>query len=217
MVAAPVFSYEWNNGMTGQTASNLIAGEYEASVTDNNNCMTSIMVTIGEPDELTSMVDAQSDALCNGSSNGSASLSAQGGTTPYSFNWPDAFEGDFRSDLAAGSYEVTIVDNMLCESLLTVDISEPEELLANAAATDETGPGNNDGGANAEPTGGSPPYTYEWSTGETISQIFDLAPGDYIVTVRDENQCESIETVTVPSIWMQSHHTNRRNKYKLCG
>ena len=84
-----------------------------------------------------------------------------------------------------------------CVTIDEVEIIEPDLLVTNASAISETAAGLNDGAAQVDPSGGTPPYAYAWSTGATSDSINMLAPGDYSVTVTDANGCESIETVTV--------------------
>lgn len=183
------FTYAWSNGNMEATANNLEAGTYSVTIFDANDCEIVGNVTLGEPPVLGLMVSSTSSALCNGDANGSASLSANGGTPGYEYEWPDGNTSPDRNDLAAGSYTVSLTDVNGCETTTQVTIDEPSVLMANVTATDETAVGANDGTANAPTMGGTSPFTFLWSNGENSQNIIGLAPGEYCVTVTDANQC----------------------------
>ncbi|HMR42344.1 MAG TPA: gliding motility-associated C-terminal domain-containing protein, partial [Saprospiraceae bacterium] len=77
------------------------------------------------------------------------------------------------------------------------DITQPDLLVANATATDESAVGENDGTAAANPSGGTTPYNFNWSNGQMSASITNLAPGNYTVTVSDANNCTAMQSVTV--------------------
>ncbi|MCY7327800.1 MAG: T9SS type A sorting domain-containing protein, partial [Saprospiraceae bacterium] len=99
--------------------------------------------------------------------------------------------------LIPGNYTVSITDANGCPVVGGASITEPAILQANAAATAVTGVNANDGQAIAQPTGGTSPYTYAWSTGSSVNAVNGLIPGNYIVTVTDANNCTAVQTVTV--------------------
>jgi hypothetical protein len=102
-----------------------------------------------------------------------------------------------ESGLGAGTYTVTVTDGDDCVVMASVMITEPDLLVANASATGETSTSGNDGTAMANPTGGTPDYSYNWSNNMTTPMISGLAPGNYTVTVTDANMCTATQTVTV--------------------
>lgn len=72
---------------------------------------------------------------------------------------------------------------------------------ANVTTTDETSVGANDGTATVNVTGGATPYSYAWATSATTQSISGLSPGNYCVTVTDDNGCnvEACGIVSSPS------------------
>ncbi|MBK6995747.1 MAG: SprB repeat-containing protein [Lewinellaceae bacterium] len=94
-------------------------------------------------------------------------------------------------------YAVSVMDGNNCNVVLNLSITEPSALFANASATNLTDYGANDGTANTNPTGGTPGYSYQWSTGATTQTITGLAPGAYTVIVTDASGCTKQQTVFV--------------------
>lgn len=110
------YTYSWSpSGGTGATATNLAAGTYTVAVTDNTGCVGSTTVTIGEPNAIV-VTETIVDANC-GSSDGSISLSAIGGSSPYTFAWtPNGETTGSINGISAGTYGVTVTDANGCST-----------------------------------------------------------------------------------------------------
>ena len=195
----PPYSYQWNTGELTQTITGLAPGTYNVTVTDQNGCTVEASVEIQEFGCPSFNIEyEQIDIDCYGECNGSIEITGvTNGTEPYTYNWSTGDEESIIFNLCLGIYEVTITDANNCSAVRSFEITEPDELIANASATDETANDANDGTATCTPTGGTPPYSYAWDNGENTQTITGLAPGDYTVTITDYNYCESTETVTV--------------------
>jgi uncharacterized protein (DUF2141 family) len=191
------YTYEWSNGETTQSIIDLAPGIYSVTCTDNNNCEHIETVTVNSFNCTVEGSADSEDVSCNGSANGEATINLQNASDPVSFEWSNGETTQTISNLAPGNYSVTATDDNNCPVSVNITITEPLTLSVNATATDETIANGNDGTATAAPTGGSGTYTYEWSNGETTGSIQELAPGDYTVTITDENDCIEIQTVTV--------------------
>lgn len=140
------------------------------------------------PVELKFELDTK-DVLCNGESNGQAELIVSGGSSPYVIDWA----GADPMALAAGSYMVTVTDNVGNSKVQTFIISEPPVLTATSSSTPDTGGGV--GTATVEPSGGVAPYTYLWddSGAQTTQTATGLTAGDYNCTITDFNGCVLVE------------------------
>lgn len=191
------YSYLWSNGETTASISNLAPDTYTVTCTDDNNCQHIQSVTVNSFNCTISGTPNYSDVSCNGAGNGEATVDLQNAANPVSYEWSNGETTASISNLLPGIYSVTATDDSNCPVSLNITINEPPALAANATSTDETSADANDGTASATPTGGVGNYSYEWSNGETTSSISDLAPGEYTVTVTDENNCIEIQTVTV--------------------
>ncbi|MCB0686395.1 MAG: T9SS type A sorting domain-containing protein [Saprospiraceae bacterium] len=192
----PPYTYNWSNGTTNATASALSAGTYGVTVTDVNSMTASTSVSIDEPETLTVSINGE-DALCHGDASGSATANAAGGTASYRYAWSNGKSTRTISDLAAGSYQVTVTDDQNCTAIENIQINEPTELQLTISSTDESAPMSSDGTAMVSASGGMSPYSYQWNTGSTGSTLQNLASGTYSVTVSDANQCEAIALTTV--------------------
>ena len=181
------------------TFSGLTAGSYTITVKDGFGCTVTVAVTITQPAVLTSVISAQTNELCNGSSTGSVTVSGAGGTTPYTFSLnggPFGASGTF-SGLAAGSYTVTIKDAQGCTVVQSVTITQPALVALSTSSTNATCTAAN-GTASVVATGGVGPYTYSWApAGGTASTTTGVAAGSYTVTVTDANGCIKTATVAV--------------------
>lgn len=150
---------------------------------------------------LAALIASSSDVSCFGGSDGSATASASGGVTPYSYSWSNGATGATASGLAAGTYTVTVTDGNSDQATATVTISEPVVLSYVSDQTNVTCNGANDGSAFALAGGGTAPYSYLWSNGETSFSAVSLTPGTHSVTITDANGCTigTSFTITEPS------------------
>lgn len=168
---------------------------------DSASDITSVSFKIGNT--LLANIASKSNISCNGACDGEATAMGISGAAPYNFYW-DAGTGNqttaTATNLCQGTYTVTVVDNNSDSVLTTVDILEPLVLVVTLNnTTTETDPGNN-GAIDINVTGGTSPYTYNWSnTSQTTQDVSNLAGGSYTVTVTDANGCTQTLNVTLPS------------------
>jgi hypothetical protein len=127
---------------------------------------------------------------CFGDSDASIEIEGTGGTAPYSYFWGTGSNDPLIIDLGPGSYDILMFDASGCIAKDTFIIIGPDEILPNVTLQHESAPDADDGTAEANPTGGTPPYSYMWSTGATTPDIVDLTPGSYGVTITDVNECQ---------------------------
>ncbi len=131
------------------------------------------------------------------SPNGEATAEADGGIPPYTYLWSNGETSDMISNLDAGTYSVTVTDNDGATGTASIEITNVDPIDPNVSATGETSQDANDGTASSNPSGGTSPYLFDWSNGESTSEITGLAPGVYTVTVTDSEGCTVEESVTV--------------------
>ena len=93
------------------------------------------------------------------------------------------------SNLVAGTYSITIIDNASCETVSSVVVSEPPTLSSNATSTSTQCNGEANGSISVTASGGTGSYTYDIGSGFQASQNFNgLAAGTYAITVSDANR-----------------------------
>ncbi len=195
---ASPYSYLWSNGSTDSTNAGLAANSYSVTITDNLNCTSTASATINEPSALTLAIDSVRNVLCNGDSNGFVLAVATGGTPPYNFNWSSGSTDSVATSLSAGGYYVTVTDANGCSINDSIQISEPSPLSASVdTVTDVSCFGDDDGSAQAVAAGGTPGYSFVWSSGDSSALAIGLSIGNYTVTVTDQNGCIASSSTSV--------------------
>ena len=194
------YNYTWNNGQTASSISGLSAGYYSVAVADTNGCADTSSVVITEPLTPLSLYTNQTNLICFGDSNGSADVLVSGGVPPYSYLWNSGQNSSSISGLAAGNYSVEVTDSNRCTYVIPFFITQPSAITAIISSTPATNC-NNNGTAMAVASGGTSPYNYAWSNGQTTGSIAGLLPGIYTVTITDSNSCNftSVSAVLVTS------------------
>ena len=184
-------TFDWNTGATTDSIGGLSAGMYIVTVTDANDCQKVDTVTIIEPPSVAVGVDATPN-ICEGTTDGFALAIVAGGTAPFSFLWNTGDTTQSLTDLTAGTYIVTLTDASGCTAVDSAMIDTFPNLSVTLCLTEIVCGGRQEGEAFVEVTGGLPPYSYAWSTGDSLSWIADLGTGDYLVTVTDANGCTAV-------------------------
>lgn len=210
------YTYDWTPGNpTGDgtnTTTGLTAGTWSVTVTDANGCTAQHVYTITQPaSALSAATGTQTNVLCFGGSTGSASVTASGGTTAYTYDWtPGSPTGDGTASvtgLTAGTYTVTITDANGCTAQHVYTITQPAAALSAATGTQTNVLcfGGSTGAASVTASGGTTAYTYDWTpgspTGDGTASVTGLTAGTWSVTVTDANGCtaQHVFTITQPA------------------
>ncbi|WP_400080000.1 Ig-like domain-containing protein [Winogradskyella sp. R77965] len=151
---------------------------------------------------LTVNVITETDVNCSGESTGAIDIDVTGGVPPYSYTWNNSATSQDLINIGAGSYSVTIEDSIGCKINKGFIIDEPSNALSvSVNLVDATSiKGCTDGSATASASGGTGPYSYQWSastgdqTGVTAS---NLPVGDHTVIVTDANNCTTYHTINI--------------------
>ncbi|MGO4819444.1 PKD domain-containing protein [Flavobacterium sp. W22_SRS_FP1] len=198
------YSYSWNTSpiQTLSTATGLKAGIYNVTVTDANGCGTSSPITITEPAGMIATITAQTDVFCSGNSTGSATVTATGGTAPFTYSWNTipVQTSNVATNLAIGTYAVTVTDSKACSTSTQAIIKEPNGIVtAIASQTNVDCFGNNTGAVSIVASGGTGTLTYSWDTipVQTSLNPTGLIAGIYHLTVTDANSCSKVQTVNI--------------------
>jgi hypothetical protein len=183
------YTYVWSNGATTETATNLEGGVYVVIITDGEGCTASSTANVAQPTAVAVNATATAQSAV-GVNDGTATANPTGGTAPYSFIWNNGETTAQITNLAPGTYIVTVTDGNSCTSVETVTVSAFGcTLVASANSTNLSCFGANDGSATISIVGGNDPISYAWSNGATTSSIQGLSAGNYNVEVSDANNC----------------------------
>jgi gliding motility-associated-like protein len=189
-------TYTWNTGASGQTLSNVPAGNYTVTATDANNCFNSASVTISTVNGPTVTPVVTANVACNGGTTGAASVTISGGTPGYTVNWSGGASGAAVSGLGAGVYTITVTDAASCVKTDSVTITQPPSITVTVNSS-PAGCTNAVGTATANATGGTGAMTYTWSNSVSGANDTAMSAGIYTVTAIDANSCAQTKTVSI--------------------
>ncbi len=197
----PGYTYLWSNGHQSQDLNNIPAGSYTVTVTDDNGCIfTAAAIQVTQPAApISASATTTSNVSCNSGANGAIQLAVNGGTAPYSFLWSNGASTQNIAGLYAGNYVVTITDANGCVSNSSTSISQPPGSLNSSINVSQQVLcfGGQNGSINLSATGGTPPYSFQWSNGETTEDIAGLQAGTYSVIVIDNNGCINVSSAVI--------------------
>lgn len=198
-MTAPL-TYSWApSGGSSATATGLAPGTYTCTITDANGCTRTATQTITQPAVLAAN-PTFTNVGCFGGTTGTATSTPSGGTAPYTYLWmPGAFTTSSISNLAVGTYTVTVTDSRGCTATGTANITQPP-ILSISSTPVSANCGQANGSASVTGSGGFAPYTWSWSNGQTGSNATGLVAGTYTVTITDINMCTQSAPVTIGNI-----------------
>ena len=174
-----------------------VPGTYTLTVTNTvSGCTAVSEVVVLQIAPVTAGATSENVA-CHNTATGSATVTPGGGDSSYAYAWSSGSLQATATGLVSGSYTVTVTDGHGCTATSSVTLSQPDVLTAHAFGAGQSLANVDDGSVTAEPTGGTAPYSFEWSNGGTDQSLTDLAPGAYTVSVTDANGCTAIETANV--------------------
>ena len=205
----PNYTYVWSQGTPGTPPSSvtgLSAPSVSVIISDSKGCKDTLTQTVGEP--LTGVggtLTVTKAVSCKGGSDGEANVVASGGTAGYTYIWSQGTPGTPPSSvngLSAPSVSVTISDSKGCKDTLTQTVSEPAFGMTSSMVILDSikCKGGNDGRVSVTPSGGTSPYTYNWSAGsgtstDSISGV--LSVGKVIVTITATGGCTTKDSLTL--------------------
>ncbi len=189
----PPYRYQWSTGSSLSYLSGVSSGSYVLTLTDFNNVqfVDTVIITQPQPFHFSHIINSPSCHLFN---NGNIDLTISGGTAPYRYHWYDshfALAGlnQDLSNVSAGQYTVEITDTFGCISNYSVIVNQPQPLNLSIIGGNIQCTGGSNGNLSTTVSGGTTPYIYLWSNGQTTPNISFIPAGEYSLTVSDANGC----------------------------
>ena len=191
-------SIAWSNGATSESVCGLVAGTYSVTVTDGA-CENILTIPVTEPEALFAKPNVH-EVSCFGKTDGKISLTVLGGTAPYQFNWSSGQVTQNISNLAAGTYAVTVTDARGCKVVLSpLVVGQPDPLaIATATLFQPSCFGHHDGEIIVSALGGTEPFSFTWSNGGSGNTLTNLPSGNYTATLTDVRGCIFSQNIFLP-------------------
>ncbi|MCX7953784.1 MAG: gliding motility-associated C-terminal domain-containing protein, partial [Bacteroidales bacterium] len=192
----PPYSYLWDNGSTNPTRTNLCAGTYFITVTDDSLCIKVDAITLINPPLLNASLNIIQNINCYNQCSGVITANVNGGVPPYTYTWNTGSLNDTIYNLCTGFYYATISDNNGCTIADTIFLPQPTAIINTFNITNSIKCfGNCDGVITATTLGGIPPYNYTWSNGQNTNTATNVCSGYTYLTITDNNGCTKIDSV----------------------
>jgi|GEM_PF-1511859 len=191
----PPYQFQWSNGDTSQNIENLPEETYNLTITDAEDSTLPLSAQVESPSPIQASANV-TNTEC-GQTIGAIDLSVNGGTAPYTFLWNEGQTTEDLNQLASGKYGVTITDSNGCQKEMSYTVKETSSLQIEASPVNlqchETGTGS----INIEVSGGTMPYSYLWSTGDTTQNLSNLDEGTYFLWVTDNMGCTQSRQIRI--------------------
>ncbi|HEY4798897.1 MAG TPA: PKD domain-containing protein, partial [Bacteroidia bacterium] len=207
------YSINGTNYQSGNNFEGLAPGNFTVYVKDVAGCIATTTTTVTQPTAITASVIATA-VSCNGMLDGILNASASGGTNGYVYSIDGThFQSDgVFSQLAAGTYTVTVKDYNECSKNNAVTITQPNPIVASITTTNSTC-SNSNGGMLAVGSGGSGSgyqYSIDGTTFIPSGSFTSLLAGMYYVIIKDGSGCENVFPANIidsdgPKITSSSH------------
>jgi len=198
-------------GLSGGTIQIQVCGNFNANAEsmtiDNVNIPGSNNYCPAPEPSLT-----RTNVSCNGGANGTITTTVTNGTAPFTYAWSDgAVTTQNRTNLAAGTYTVTVTDANVATGTASTTITQPPAIVLSETHVNVLCNGASTGSIDLTVSGGTGAYNYSWTGGATTQDRSGLAAGTYTVTVTDANACTKTlsTTITQPAaIVLTETHVN---------
>lgn len=207
---API-TYDWSNNLgMGTQYNNLCPGSYTVTVTDGSGCTIEETLDVLEPAVLSGTVAAFNGTSCSGSGScdGMVTIAGTGGTAPYQYSWPNGMGAAINNQLCAGTDEMVLIDVNNCTDTVAYNLFSPLPLSVTGAG-DATICISNTTPLSATGFGGTLPYAFTWSDGQSGAGI-NVSPSQtttYTVSMTDGNNCPpdvaQVEVTVRPPLTVQ--------------
>jgi len=191
------YTYSWTNSSNTEDLTNLSTGSYTLTITDSIGCKAVITANVSK-DSILLATKNINNVSCYNQNNGSINLNVVANGSSVKYVWSNGATTNILSNLAPGKYTVSVIDTTTgCKLSDTFNISQPDSLYATVQSYNDDCYSANTGRVIVDVYGGTTPYQYTWSNGNTTASVSDISSGTYGVTITDKNNCAIQRTAVV--------------------
>lgn len=192
------YKYLWSTGSNAAQINNLTSGTYTVTVSDFHNCSLTQSAIVQPSTAVALQNTSQSNVTCNGGNDGTASVIAAGGITPYTYQWTGGQNTASVQNLNAGNYVVTITDQAGCTETTSFTITQPNPIVVTLPVPQTICSAQNTTIA-PQISGGTLPYQYLWNDGSTQDSLLvnPTVNSNYLLTVTDDHGCTASATTSL--------------------
>jgi len=204
VAGVPNYTVLWSNGYSTNTISNLAPGNYEVTVNDPSGCQLTYSYTVTGPEPISATLTTLAAPDC-GVANGGVAGIYTGGIQPYTYEWLG--QGQSTASLAnvgRGLYGVKVTDLSGCKDTFYYQLNDYQSVaISDSIIAADCSISNGAILTTLTPTDfGNPPSSISWTNGALYKDNFNLAAGNYTLTVGsvspfNGNMCYSQKTMTV--------------------
>ena len=194
----PPYTYSWSNGAVTASVSGLTAGLYAVTVTDAASGTATGSWTVTQPATIV-LSAAVTPITCSGSGNGAIDLTVIGEVTISGYFWSNGATTEDISGLNPGTYYVTVTYGSGCQKTGNWTVTSPDPLGLSGTPVATSCNNSCDGTITVNVSGGTTPYSYVWSNGQTTQNATGLCAGNYQLTVTDAHQCSTYKSWMIES------------------
>ncbi len=187
----PPYSFLWSTGAISEDINLLFGGNYSITITDTRQCSIDTFFTVQSPTNFDVMATVR-NVNCDSNMNGAIDVNVIGGQGPFGFLWNTGDTTQNISMLQGGVYNVTVTDAFNCSQVEQIEVLGNTPLLLVDTIQNVSCFGLSNGQISLHVSGGSSPYEYQWSTGDTSRAIGNLTANQYDVTITDGRLCTSV-------------------------
>ena len=197
------YNFMWNTNESLEDLSNLSAGTYDVSISDNNGCQIANNIILNHPTPLTLSLSSSDyngfNVSCFGFNDGFINSFVNGSAPPYSFGWSNGSSAQNINELGAGNYSLVVTDQNNCTIADDVQMTEPNDFFVTLDFSSDTcSKGVAYGAVSVTPEFN--PYSYLWANGEISSSINNLYAGPNSVLVSDIYNCSKLLEFNVDNL-----------------
>ncbi len=185
----------WDNGVVGNVNTQLSSGNHTVTIRNNEGCAQTIEFSIEDAPAINAAINLTKGLNCHGETGATATINANGGSGKYEFYWSNGTIGTMNNNLQAGSYSVTVLDEVGCTAIQNFVVEQPTALAMTAIIEEPICSAAPSGEIVVMPTGGVAPYQYSWNNSDysSSSSITGLSGGSHTLSIKDANGCTITE------------------------